>query len=170
MRGLAFLVLSVAMLFYVVTRPAASPPGPTAYAQLPAKPLETAKPESRPELLSKASQGRTALAPLDINPATQPTQAKPKPAEAPVPQSKTKETAAVLTAAAIAALIVAESRRAYHATGHPCACPNDAMRNGRACGSRSAYRRPGGAAPLCYPTDVTETMIKSYRERQLAAR
>jgi hypothetical protein len=26
------------------------------------------------------------------------------------------------------------------------------MRNGRACGGRSAYSRPGGAAPLCYPS------------------
>jgi hypothetical protein len=36
----------------------------------------------------------------------------------------------------------------------------------RACGSRSAYSRPGGAAPLCYPTDVTPAMIESYRQRQ----
>ena len=170
MRGLAFLVLSVALLAYVVTHPAASPPGPATYAQLPAKPLEAAKLEPRPELLPKAPQGRPATIPLDIKPATQPTQAKPKATEAPAAPSKAKEAAAVLTAAAIAALIVAESRRAYYATGHPCACPNDSMRNGRSCGGRSAYSRPGGAAPLCYPSDVTEVMIKAYRERQLAAR
>ncbi len=39
------------------------------------------------------------------------------------------------------------------------------MRNGRACGGRSAYSRPGGRAPLCYPSDVSETMIKNYRAR-----
>lgn len=170
MRGLAFLVFSVALLIYVVSHPAGSPPGPAAFAQLPAERLETTKPESRPELLPKTPMGRSATAPLDIKPATQPAQAKPKATEAPAAPSKAKEAAAVLTAAAIAALIVAESRRAYYATGHPCACPNDTMRNGRACGGRSAYSRPGGAAPLCYPTDVTEAMIKTYRERQLAAR
>ncbi|TAI64394.1 hypothetical protein CWO89_19050 [Bradyrhizobium sp. Leo170] len=76
-----------------------------------------------------------------------------------------KRTAEVLTAAAIAALLIQESRRAYHATGRPCACPADSMRNGRACGGRSAYSRPGGRAPLCYPGDVTEAMIKNYRAR-----
>jgi hypothetical protein len=39
------------------------------------------------------------------------------------------------------------------------------MRNGRACGGRSAYSRPGGASPLCYPGDVTTAMIESYRQR-----
>jgi len=71
-----------------------------------------------------------------------------------------------LTAAAIAAIIVQASRDQYHAGGRPCACPDDAMRNGRACGGRSAYSRPGGAAPLCYPSDVTTAMIDSYRQRQ----
>ena len=37
------------------------------------------------------------------------------------------------------------SRNAYYATGHPCACPDDLMRNGRRCGGNSAYIRPGGA-------------------------
>jgi hypothetical protein len=35
----------------------------------------------------------------------------------------------------------------------------------RACGSRSVLSRPGGAAPLCYPTDVTPAMIESYRQK-----
>jgi hypothetical protein len=67
---------------------------------------------------------------------------------------------------AIAAIIVQASRNEYYATGHPCACPNDRARNGSACGARSAYSRPGGAAPLCYPSDVTAAMIESYRQRQ----
>ena len=71
-----------------------------------------------------------------------------------------------LTAAAIAAIIVQASRDQYYATGHPCACPDDSMRNGRACGGRSAYSRPGGAAPLCYPSDVTAAMIELYRQQQ----
>jgi hypothetical protein len=71
-----------------------------------------------------------------------------------------------LTVAAIAAIIVQASRDQYHAGGRPCACPDDSMRNGRACGGRSAYSRPGGAAPLCYASDVTAAMIESYRQRQ----
>jgi hypothetical protein len=76
----------------------------------------------------------------------------------------------VLTAAAIAAILIRASRDQYYRTGHPCACPDDLMRNGRACGGRSAYSRPGGAAPLCYPTDVTPAMIEAYRRTATASR
>lgn len=31
-----------------------------------------------------------------------------------------------------------------------CDCPYDLMRNGRLCGGRSAYSRPGGREPACY--------------------
>jgi hypothetical protein len=83
----------------------------------------------------------------------------------PAPPPEAKRTIEVaLTAAAIAALIVKANRDRYYATGHPCARPDDLMRNGRACGGRSAYSRPGGAAPLCYPTDVTAAMIDDYRK------
>jgi hypothetical protein len=85
------------------------------------------------------------------------------------PDTKRKVEVA-LTAAAIAAIIVKASRDQYYATGHPCACPDDLMRNGRACGGRSAYSRPGGAEPLCYPTDVTQSMIEAYRKTAAASR
>jgi hypothetical protein len=81
------------------------------------------------------------------------------------PDTKRKVEAG-LTAAAIAAIIVQASRDQYHAGGRPCACPDDTARNGSACGGRSAYSRPGGAAPLCYPSDVTAAMIKSRPQRQ----
>jgi hypothetical protein len=81
------------------------------------------------------------------------------------PATKRKVEAA-LAAAAIAAIIVQASRDQYHAAGRSCACPDDTMRNGKACGGRTAYSRPGGAAPLCYLSDVTATMIGSYRQRQ----
>ncbi|OMI05556.1 hypothetical protein BSN85_24870 [Bradyrhizobium brasilense] len=71
-----------------------------------------------------------------------------------------------MTAAAIVAILIKASRDQYHAMGKPCACPDDVMRNGRACGARSAHSRPGGAAPLCYASDVTTAMIDSYRQRQ----
>jgi hypothetical protein len=85
--------------------------------------------------------------------------------EKPAASDAKRKVEAALTAAAIAAIIVQASRAQYHAGGRPCACPDDTMRNGRACGGRSAYSRPGGASPLCYPSDVTTAMIESYRQR-----
>ena len=58
--------------------------------------------------------------------------------------------------------IVQESRATYHSTGRPCACPDDRDRRGHSCGRRSAYSRPGGAEPKCYPQDVSEAAIKAY--------
>jgi hypothetical protein len=86
--------------------------------------------------------------------------------EKPAPPEVKRKVEGALTAAAIAAIIVQASRAQYHARGKPCACPDDTMRNGRACGGRSAYSRPRGAAPLCYPSDVTPAVIESYRQRQ----
>jgi hypothetical protein len=77
-----------------------------------------------------------------------------------------KRKAETLTAAAIAAILVQISRDQYHAKGKPCACPDDTTRDGKACGGRSAYSRLGGAEPLCYPTDVTATMIEQYRQQK----
>lgn len=114
----------------------------------------------------------TQAAPKPASP-TQPTASQaadrqpppPPPATKPKELAKQKTTQTVLTAAAIAAIIVAASRQAYYARGKPCACPDDRMRNGRSCGSKSAYSRPGGAAPLCYPSDVSTAMIEQYRSR-----
>jgi len=46
-----------------------------------------------------------------------------------------------------------------------CPCPYNVDRAGRRCGARSAYSKPGGYAPLCYPSDVTEEMIAKYRQK-----
>jgi hypothetical protein len=59
--------------------------------------------------------------------------------------------------------IIDQSVNNYLATGHPCACPYNSARNGSACGARSAYSRPGGASPLCYPKDVTDEMVADWR-------
>jgi hypothetical protein len=75
------------------------------------------------------------------------------------------QTGAIKTAAAIAAMLVQESRNAYYASGRPCACPDDLMRNGRRCGGNSAYSRPGGAAPYCYVSDVPLTVIQRHQAR-----
>jgi len=45
----------------------------------------------------------------------------------------------------------------------PCACPYSTARNGSRCGGRSAYSRPGGAAPLCYASDVSSAQVAAYR-------
>jgi hypothetical protein len=37
------------------------------------------------------------------------------------------------------------------------------MRNGRACGKRSAWSKPNGEEPLCYDRDVTAEMVDAYR-------
>ena len=60
-----------------------------------------------------------------------------------------------MTDAQVRDAIVKDSIAAYLATGHPCAFPYNLARNGSQCGGRSAYSRPGGAAPLCYPTNVS---------------
>lgn len=47
-----------------------------------------------------------------------------------------------------------------------CPCPYNTDRAGRSCGARSAWSKPGGYAPLCYPADITEDMLRRWRERQ----
>jgi hypothetical protein len=91
--------------------------------------------------------------------------AKPDLSDKPARPDTKRKVETALSAAAIAAIIVQASRDQYHATGRPCACPDDTARNGSSCGGRSAYSRPGGAEPLCYPTDVTPTMIEQYRQK-----
>jgi hypothetical protein len=45
-----------------------------------------------------------------------------------------------------------------------CPCPYNHASNGSRCGKRSAWSRAGGYAPRCYPEDVTDAMVKQYRE------
>src|SRR5258708_10566969 len=58
--------------------------------------------------------------------------------------------------------IIRESIAAYPGT---CPCPYNVARNGSSCGRRSAYSRPGGYAPICYPSDVTDEMVEKYRRQ-----
>jgi Bacterial SH3 domain len=46
-----------------------------------------------------------------------------------------------------------------------CACPYQTDRGGRSCGRRSAYSRPGGYSPVCYPGDVSNEMIADWIAR-----
>jgi hypothetical protein len=75
-------------------------------------------------------------------------------------QATAKE--ASLTDAAIAQRLIDDSIAAYSGN---CPCPYNAARNGNRCGKRSAYNRPGGAAPLCFKEDVTKAMVQEYRAR-----
>ena len=67
-----------------------------------------------------------------------------------------------LTNDAIANLIIQESINNYSGR---CPCPYTVMKNGKACGGKSAYSKPGGKSPLCYRADVTVEMIKVWRDR-----
>lgn len=58
--------------------------------------------------------------------------------------------------------IIKESLASYPGN---CPCPYNTMRNGRVCGERSAYSRPGGRSPICYRSDVTTVMIQRYRQK-----
>ncbi len=46
-----------------------------------------------------------------------------------------------------------------------CPCPYNVARNGSSCGRRSAYSKPGGYDPICYPRDVTPSMVQDFRRR-----
>lgn len=66
--------------------------------------------------------------------------------------------AALLPIGGLSAQSDAEVQRAIRqsiaAYSGSCPCPYSTDRAGRRCGARSAYNRPGGRAPLCYPADV----------------
>jgi hypothetical protein len=62
--------------------------------------------------------------------------------------------------AAIRQEMISQSLASYRGN---CPCPYNTDRAGRSCGRRSAYSRPGGASPICYPGDVTDKMIDAYR-------
>lgn len=51
-----------------------------------------------------------------------------------------------------------------------CPCPWNADRAGRRCGGRSAYSRPGGYSPICYPSDITDAQVRRFRQQFRALR
>ncbi len=58
--------------------------------------------------------------------------------------------------------IISESIANYSGN---CPCPYNRASNGSTCGRRSAYSKPGGYAPVCYPSDVTPAMISTYKHK-----
>jgi hypothetical protein len=63
--------------------------------------------------------------------------------------------------AAIRQMMIRDSLAAYPG---PCPCPYNTMRNGKPCGGHSAYSKPGGRSPLCYPENVSQKMVEDYRQ------
>ena len=63
----------------------------------------------------------------------------------------------------IRALLIRQSIAAYPGN---CPCPYSVNRAGRRCGASSAYSKPGGRGPLCFPEDVTELMIERFRRQR----
>ena len=57
-------------------------------------------------------------------------------------------------------LLIRQSITAYSGN---CPCPYNRDNAGRRCGRRSAYSRPGGATPLCFPSDVRDAAVAAYR-------
>ena len=64
--------------------------------------------------------------------------------------------------AAVRKAIVRQSIAAYSGS---CPCPYSTDRAGRSCGRRSAYSKPGGASPKCYPSDVSAAEVRAWRGR-----
>ena len=58
--------------------------------------------------------------------------------------------------------IISESIANYSGN---CPCPYNRAANGSSCGRRSAYSKPGGYTPVCYPQDVTPAMISTYKHK-----
>jgi hypothetical protein len=57
-------------------------------------------------------------------------------------------------------LIIQESIDSYPGN---CPCPYNRAANGSKCGKRSAWSKPGGYEPICYPEEVTQQMIDQWR-------
>ena len=78
---------------------------------------------------------------------------------APAPQSIAPAATPGRSRSEIVQLIITSSINSY---GGSCPCPYNVDRGGRRCGGRSAYSKPGGASPLCFPDDVSEAMIRAF--------
>lgn len=70
-----------------------------------------------------------------------------------------------LTDLAIRKVLIRESIAAYPGN---CPCPYSTASNGSRCGGRSAWSRPGGEAPYCYPQDVPDEEVQAYRQQNAA--
>jgi hypothetical protein len=125
-------------------------------------------PRTEKQVLSppaKEARGAIPQAPVREPPRVdrfEPPTPRPSAAPATVPRRVERPAPPALTDAKIVSRLIAASLASYPGN---CPCPDNVDRAGRCCGGRSAYSRPGGYAPLCYPHDVTPAMIQLYRQR-----
>ena len=122
---------------------------------------------SAPEQLASEQQFDTepvaALAPSRIVKPTQ-VEAAPQVYDAPSPPARAT-TSSAPSDDAIRAAIIQRSIASYYGS---CPCPYSTDRAGRRCGGRSAHSRPGGASPLCFPSDVSDEMVSAYQAKASA--
>ena len=119
MRGGAVTILLglTALISYFIGRQDAPPAAPSASAI-------THPGYSKPVALVDAPLHVRAIQPQPTPTPSSTPSAKASQPSASAPQSDTKrKVEVVLTAAAIATIIIKASRDRYYATGHPCACP-----------------------------------------------
>lgn len=72
----------------------------------------------------------------------------------------TQPAQAKLSDAQIRQRIIQESIDSYPGN---CPCPYNSDRAGRRCGGRSAYSRPGGYSPKCFPSDISDSEVRAYK-------
>ncbi|MCW5712005.1 SH3 domain-containing protein [Shinella sp.] len=90
------------------------------------------------------------------------TRTKATPAQKEKKPEETEVAVPVVPDSVLIQRIIAESLDSYPSS---CACPYSRDRAGKRCGKRSAYSKPGGYAPVCFPGDVTHAMIEAFRSR-----
>lgn len=56
--------------------------------------------------------------------------------------------------------IISDSINSYSGN---CPCPYNRASNGSKCGKRSAYFRKGGRSTICFDSDITDNMIRTYK-------
>ncbi|SHO56078.1 hypothetical protein [Vibrio quintilis] len=56
--------------------------------------------------------------------------------------------------------IIHDSIRRYPGN---CPCPYSRASNGHRCGKRSAWSKPGGYAPVCYPEEISDQAVEKWR-------
>lgn len=120
--------------------------------------------------------GRYLAPPSAAQPRSNPAQPKSDPAPIRTSVSTTspvritpKRTVAVPTEREISEarrILISRSHDAYPG---PCPCPYNRDRAGRRCGKRSAWSKPGGYAPLCYDSDITQAHLQTHFARKRGA-
>jgi hypothetical protein len=145
--------------------PATVPPmqQPVSTASIPATAPQTRTEPGSPASIAPKQQAAPAIPHPPVQRQAAPAPGPPPTAKREIQQVRPTE----LPDAAIVALIIKASLGSYPGN---CPCPYNTDRAGRSCGRRSAYSRPGGRSPICYPNDVTPAMIEAYRRNQASAR